>query len=255
VVAWWTKEDVVPAERVKRREFITLLGGAAATWPLATRAQQSAMQVIGFVDSGSQVANTHLVAAFRQGLSETGYVDRQNVIIQYRWANGEYDRLPVLAAELVRIPVAVLATGGGEPAARAARAATTTIPIVFDTARNPVELGWVASLNRPGGNMTGVNQMVEELASKELGLLHELIPQAHVIAMLVDPNFPTTEAIVKNAQTAMRALDCNLQVLTAVASSTAPANAAPDACDSTLVTATCRASVPAGAAHVSPQLP
>jgi putative ABC transport system substrate-binding protein len=135
---------------VKRREFITLLGGAAATWPLATRAQQSAMQVIGFVDSGSQVANAHLVAAFRQGLSETGYVDGQNVIIQYRWANGEYDRLPVLAAELVRIPVAVLATGGGEPAARAARAATTTIPIVFDTARNPVELGWVASPQSTG---------------------------------------------------------------------------------------------------------
>jgi putative ABC transport system substrate-binding protein len=200
---------------IQRRQFISLVGSTAAAWPLAARAQQPAMPVIGYVDSGSQVANAHLVAAFRQGLSETGYVEGQNVVIEYRWANGEYDRLPMLAAELVRIPVAVLATGGGEPAARAARAATTTIPIVFDTARNPVELGWVASLNRPGGNMTGVNQMVEELASKELGLLHELIPQAHVIAMLVDPNFPTTEAIVRNAQAATRALDCNLQVLTA----------------------------------------
>ena len=202
-------------DQLKRRELITLLGGAAVAWPLAARAQQAAMPVIGFVDSGSQVANAHLIAAFRQGLSETGHVEGQNVVIEYRWANGEYDRLPVLAAELVRIPVAVLATGGGEAAARAARAATTTIPIVFDTARNPVELGWVASLNRPGGNMTGVNQMVEELASKQLGLLHELVPQAHVIAMLVDPNFPTTEAIVRNAQAAMSALDCNLQVLAA----------------------------------------
>jgi ABC-type uncharacterized transport system substrate-binding protein len=199
---------------MRRREFMTLLGGAAI-WPLAARAQQPAMPVMGFLDSGSQVANAHLVAAFRQGLNETGYVEGQNVRIEYRWANGEYDRLPALAAELVRIPVAVLATGGGEPAALAAKAATTTIPIVFDTTRNPVELGWVASLNRPGGNMTGVNQMVEELATKNLGLLHELVPQAHVIAMLVDPNFPRTEAIVRNAQTAMRALDCNLQVMTA----------------------------------------
>ena len=173
------------------------------------------MPAMGFLDSGSQTANAHLVAAFRQGLNETGYVEGQNVMIEYRWANGEYDRLPALAAELVRIPVSVLATGGGEPAARAAKSATTSIPIVFDSARNPVKLGWVASLNRPGGNMTGVNQMVEELASKNLGLLHELVPQAHVIAMLVDPNFPTTGAILRNAQTAMRALDCNLQVMMA----------------------------------------
>jgi putative tryptophan/tyrosine transport system substrate-binding protein len=200
---------------MRRREFISLLGGAAVTWPLAARAQQTAMPVMGFLDSGSQVANAHLVAAFHQGLKETGHVEGQNVMIEYRWANGEYDRLPALAAELVRVPVAVLATGGGEPAARAARAATTTIPIVFDSTGSPVELGWVASLNRPGGNMTGVNQMVQELVTKELGLLHELIPQAQFIAMLADPNFPRTEAIVRTAQTAVRTLDCNLQVLPA----------------------------------------
>jgi putative ABC transport system substrate-binding protein len=201
---------------MKRREFIiTLLGSATTVWPLAGRAQQSVLPIIGFLDSGSQLANAHLVAAFRQGLKEAGYVEGQNVTIEYRWANGEYDRLPALAAELVRLPVAVLATGGGEPAARAAKAATTTIPIVFDATGNPVELGMVASLNRPGGNMTGVNQMVAELVTKELGLLHELMPEARVIAMLVDPNYPSSEAMVKTAQTAVRALDCNLQVLTA----------------------------------------
>ena len=201
--------------QLKRREFIILVGGAAAAWPLATRAQQMAMPVIGFLNTGSEIANEHLVAAFRQGLTETGSAEAQNVRIEYCWANGEYDRLPALAAELVRIPVSVLVTGGGEPAARAAKTATTSIPIVFDTTRNPVKLGWVASLNRPGGNMTGVNQMVDELASKGLGLLHELVPQTQVIAMLVDPNFPTTEAVVRNAETAMRSLDCKLQVLRA----------------------------------------
>ena len=200
---------------MERRKFISLLGGAAAAWPLAARAQQPAMPVMGFLESGSPVANAHLVAALRQGLNETGYVEGQNVMIEYRWANGEYDRLPALAAELVRIPVAVLATGGGEPAARAAKAATATIPIVFDAVRNPAERGMVASLNRPGGNMTGVNSMVEELVTKELGLLHELIPQARVIATLVDPNFPSTEAIVRNARTASDSLGYNLQVLTA----------------------------------------
>jgi putative ABC transport system substrate-binding protein len=198
-----------------RREFITLLGGATAMWPLAARAQRTAMPVIGFLDGGSQIATAHLVAAFRQGLNETGYVEGQNVMIEYRWANGEYDRLPALAAELVRIPVSVLATGGGEPTARAAKSATTSIPIVFDSARNPLELGWVTSLNRPGGNMTGVNTMVDELVAKELGLVHELTPQAQVIAILVDPNNPRTESIVSHAEAAVGALDCNLRVLTA----------------------------------------
>jgi putative ABC transport system substrate-binding protein len=199
---------------MRRREFIVTLGGAAA-WPLAVRAQQPVMPVMGFLESGSLAANAHLVTALNQGLKETGYVEGQNVMVQYRWANGEYNRLPALAAELVRIPVAVLATGGGEPAAWAARAATTTIPIVFDSSSSPVELGWVASLNRPGGNMTGVNQMVQELVTKQLGLLHELVPQAQVIAMLVDPNFSRTESLMSDAQTAVRALGRNLQALTA----------------------------------------
>ena len=198
---------------MRRRTFLGALG-ATATWPAVARAQQAASPILGFLDSGSQVANAHLVAAFHQGLNEAGYVERQNVVVEYRWANGEYDRLPALAAELVRMPVAVLATGGGEPAAGAARAATTTIPIVFDSSSSPVELGWVASLNRPGGSMTGVNQMVQELVTKQLGLLHELIPQAKAIAMLVDSNYPRTESVVQNAQTAVRALGCNLQVLT-----------------------------------------
>jgi putative ABC transport system substrate-binding protein len=201
--------------QLKRREFIMLVGGAAAAWPFATRALQKAMPVIGFLDSGSQVANAHLLVALREGLNETGHVEGQNVIIEYRGANSEYDCLPALAAELASIPVSVLATGGGEQAARAAKAVTTSIPIVFDAARDPVEAGWVASLNRPGGNMTGVSYMVEEVATKELGLLHELVPQTQVIAMLVDPNFPTTEAVVRNAETAMRSRDCKLQVLTA----------------------------------------
>jgi ABC-type uncharacterized transport system substrate-binding protein len=203
---------------LKRREFIMLVGGAAVALPLTTRAQQKqqkAMPVIGFLDSGSQVANAHLVAALREGLNETGYAEGQNVIIEYRWANGEYDRLSVLAAELASIPVSVLATGSGEPTAHAAKAASTSIPIVFDSARNPVELGWVATLNRTGGNMVGVSQMVEELATKELVLLHELVPQTQIIAILVDPNFPTTKAVVRNAEMVTRTLECKLQVLRA----------------------------------------
>jgi ABC-type uncharacterized transport system substrate-binding protein len=199
---------------MRRRELITLLGGAAAAWPLAARAQQ-ALPVVGFMDSGSRIANAHLVAALWQGLNETGYVEGQNVAIEYRWAEGDYNRLPGLAAELVRRVVAVIVATGGEPSARAAQAATTTIPIVFDSSSSPVELGMVASLNRPGGNMTGVNQMVEELVAKELGLLHELTPRAHVIAMLVDPNNPRTESIVRHGHAAVSTLDCDLRVLTA----------------------------------------
>jgi putative tryptophan/tyrosine transport system substrate-binding protein len=202
-------------ESMRRRHFITLIGGAAATWPLATRAQQPVMPVLGFLDVGSQAVNAPLVAAFREGLGEVGYDEGNNVTIEYRWANGDYDRLPALAAELVRVPVAVLATGGGAAAARAAQTATKTIPIVFDAAGNPVELGMVESLNHPGGNMTGVNQMVEELASKEVGLIHELVPQAHVIAILVSPQYPSTDAIVKSTRAAANALGCDLQILNA----------------------------------------
>ena len=200
---------------MRRREFIRLLGGAGLAWPSAARGQQPAMPVMGFLDSGSHVPNAHLVVALQQGLNETGYVEGQNLAIEYRWADGDYNRLPALAADLVRRRVSVIVATGGEPSGQAAKAATTTIPIVFDSTSSPVELGWVTSLNRPGGNMTGVNQMVEELVTKELGLLHELIPQAQVIALLVDANFPMTDSIVRSAQTAAGALGCNLQVLTA----------------------------------------
>jgi len=199
---------------VKRREFITLLGGAVTAWPFATAAQQS-MPVIGFLDTGSEAVNAKYVAAFRDGLRQSGFVEGENVSIEYRWANGDYSRLPALTAELVRIPVAVLATGGGEPTARAARAATASIPIVFDSGTSPVELGLVASLSHPGANMTGVNQMVEEVVAKQIGLLHDLVPEARVIGMLVDSNLPRMERLVSNAQAAVRTLGCGLRVVSA----------------------------------------
>ena len=199
---------------MRRREFLRVLGGSMA-WPFAASAQQSAMPVIGFLDSGSSGTNANLVAALSLGLKEAGYVEGQSVGIEYRWADGDYDRLPALAADLVRRQVSVIVATGGEPSGRAAKAATTTIPIVFDSGNSPVELGWVTSLNRPGGNMTGVNQMVDELVTKQLGLLHELIPQAQVIAMLVNANNPRTESLVRKAQTAAGALGCNLQILMA----------------------------------------
>ena len=158
---------------MRRREFLRVLGGTMA-WPLAARAQQSAMPIIGFLDSGSRGTNANLVAAFSLGLKQAGYVEGESVAIEYRWADGDYDRLPALAADLVRRQVSAIVATGGEPSGRAARAATTTIPIVFDSGISPVELGWVTSLNRPGGNMTGVNQMVDELVTKQMGLLHEL---------------------------------------------------------------------------------
>jgi len=198
---------------VKRREFITLLGGAAATWPLATRAQQT-MPVIGYLSARSPEDTTHLVAAFRRGLVEDGYVEGQNVAIQYRWALGQVDRLPALAAELAGRSVAILVATGGESAALAAKAATSTIPIVFSTG-DPVKAGLVASYNRPGGNATGINLLTQTLEPKRLGLLHELVPQAATIGFLLNPNFPSAEDQSKDMQEAARAIGLHIHVLRA----------------------------------------
>jgi putative ABC transport system substrate-binding protein len=196
---------------MRRREFIALFGAAAA-WPLAARAQQSAMPVIGFLSGGSPDPFAHLVRAFRQGLSETGYVEGQNLAIEFRWAEGQYDRLPALVADLVRRQVTVLAATT-TPAALAAKAATTTIPIVFATDGDPVQLGLTASLSRPGGNVTGVTQLNVEVGPKRLELAHELIPAATVIALLVNPTNPLAEAISKDLQAAARILGLQLHVL------------------------------------------
>jgi putative ABC transport system substrate-binding protein len=199
---------------VKRREFITLLGSAAVAWPLTARAQQPAMPVIGFMNAGTVKGNEHLWAAFRKGITEIGYIEGQNVTIEYRWAEDHNDRLPGLAADLVRRRVSVIAATS-TPAALAAKLATAIIPIVFETAGDPVKLGLVASLNRPGGNVTGVTQLSSELVAKRLGLLHDLIPTATIIGLLVNPTDPRAETQTSDMQEAAHALGLQIHVLNA----------------------------------------
>ena len=200
---------------MKRREFITLIGGAVA-WPLAARAQQPAVPVIGFMSARSPEDSAHLVAAFHHGLAEGGYVEGQNVVIEFRWALGQYDLLPAMAAELVNRQVNVIAATGGAGSALAAKAATTTIPIVFYVAINPIEFGLVASLGRPGGNVTGATQATVEVAPKQLQLLQELNPTARVMALLVNPASPTlADSSTRALQAAARTLGLDLHVLTA----------------------------------------
>jgi putative tryptophan/tyrosine transport system substrate-binding protein len=202
---------------MRRREFITLFGGAAAAWPLAARAQQT-MPVIGLLDSRSPGTIEYLLRAFRQGLKDTGYVEGDNVAIEYRWAENEVDRLPLLAAELVRRRVAVIAATAGAHTAFAAKGATTTIPIVFGTSEDPVRLGLVASLARPGGNITGINFLSAELVAKRLEILRELVPAATRIAVLVNPTGPTTETTLRDVDAAARTLGLQIQILNATTS-------------------------------------
>lgn len=197
-----------------RRNFIALLGGAT-TWPILARAQQPEMPVIGCLNSAAAAPIAHLLAAFKRGLSEPGYIEGQNVAIEYRLAEGQYDRLPALAADLVNRRVSVIATGGGTVSALAAKAATATIPIVFISDSDPVKIGLVASINRPGGNVTGIHQLTAGLEAKRVGLLHELVPSATTIAVLVNPNYPDAEAQIREVQDAARTLGLQLHILKA----------------------------------------
>jgi putative ABC transport system substrate-binding protein len=199
---------------MKRREFITLLGGAAAVWPLAASAQQPTMPVIGYLNVGTLAGTADVAAAYRQGLSEIGYVEKQNVTLEYRWAEGHHDRLPGMMTDLMRRQVDVVAATG-TPAALAAKAATTTIPVVFETAADPIKLGLVASLSRPGRNITGMTQLSSELLSKRVGLLRDLVPTAGIIGLLVNPTDPRAASQASDMREAARAVGLQLHVLNA----------------------------------------
>jgi putative ABC transport system substrate-binding protein len=205
---------------MRRREFLGTLGFAAtATWPYVAGAQQQPMPVVGFLNAASPGPLRQQVAAFREGLKESDYVEGRNVAVEYRWAEGQYDRLPALVADLVRQQVSVIVSGGGAPAALAAKAATTTIPIVFSLGADPVGLGVVVSLNRPGGNITGVYQFTSGLEAKRLGLLHEMIPKATPIAVLVNPNFADADDQLRDLQEAAARLKVQLVIVRANAES------------------------------------
>jgi putative tryptophan/tyrosine transport system substrate-binding protein len=201
------------ASHIGRRKFLATLGGAAA-WPLAARAQQAAMPVIGYLNSGSPESDTPRLNGLRRGLNETGYVEGRNVVIEYRWAGNQADRLPALAVDLVQLRVAVI-VAAGPPSTFAAKAATTTIPIVFGVGGDPVQLGLVASLNRPGGNLTGFNAFASELGAKALALLHELVPSAAMIGCLENPNNPITELTARDVRAAAPVIGLKVQILKA----------------------------------------
>jgi len=201
---------------MRRRDFISLLGGGVATWPLAARAQQPAMPVVGFLSTASPDSYAIRLRAFRQGLKDAGYVEGQNVTIEYRWAEGQNDRLPALAADLVHRQVDAIVAGGGTPSAVAAKAATAAIPIVFEVATDPVKIGFVARLDKPGGNLTGVANLNVEIGPKRLELMHELLPSVTVVAVLVNPANPALfEPFVRSLQTAASGLGLELRVLNA----------------------------------------
>src|SRR5260221_6952380 len=203
---------------IARRAFISLLGGGVAAWPVMARGQQAGMPVIGFLSGSSLAERRPVLASFRQALAEAGYVEGQNVAIECRWVEGQYDRLPAQAADLVRRQVAVVVAGDG-PSALAAKAATTTIPIVFSTGIEPVQAGLITSLNRPGGNLTGFNLIAGPLPAKQLGLLHELVPAAKTIAVLINPNNANAERDAAIVQDAARAIGLQALAMRAVAES------------------------------------
>jgi putative ABC transport system substrate-binding protein len=201
---------------MKRREFITLLGGSVAAWPLAAHAQQPVLPVVGFINGSSSDASARLAAAFRKGLNEAGYVDGQNMTVEYHWLEGHYDRLPALMSDLVRRQVAVIATPGSTPASLAAKTATTSIPIVFGVGEDPVQLGLVGNLARPGGNATGINFFSNEVVAKRLRLLHDLVPKAVRVAVLVNPSIASiTEYTLREVQEAAPTIGLQIQILNA----------------------------------------